>query len=486
MLYQKYRPQFFSELVGQDHIKEILLEALKQKKVAHAYLFSGPRGTGKTTTARLLAKALNCLKPRSSGEPCGRCANCLAFQEGRFMDLVEIDAASHTGVDNIRDLKNRILLAPSAGQYKVYIIDEVHMLSKGAFNALLKTLEEPPKNVVFILATTEPFAVIQTIISRCQRFDFQPLSVQDIYKTLRRVATKEKIKISPEALKIITVYAQGSLRDGFSFLDQVSSLRGEITEKRAKKALGIIDVGALVRIFDALSLKDRRVISEIQKEAKQGFSSSHLINAMLRYLEDLIFLRTTKNSISPLTKEMQTKILRQAESFDLLSLSRLYQLLLQARFQSKDIEVETLPLEMALLGFLEDSSLSEVQPKVSKKKEKIKSKQLKKIKKKEVSDSNSKSEDIKDFEAKWEKVVTGMKKYNHSLSAFLAKSEAKYNKGKIFLRVPFKLYYETLKKPKNLDYLHKIIHKVFHSELKVELYLMQNRPTQEIKKIFGI
>ncbi len=505
VLYQKYRPQFFSELVGQDHIKEILLEALKQQRVAHAYLFSGPRGTGKTSTARLLAKALNCLKPRSSGEPCGKCSNCEAFQEGKFMDLIEIDAASNRGIDNIRELRDRIALAPSGGRYKVYIIDEVHMLSIDAFNALLKTLEEPPSNVVFILATTEPFAVPQTIISRCQRFDFKPIDAQEIYKALQRVARKEKIKIEANALKVIAIYAQGALRDAFSFLDQVASLRGKITEERVKKALGIVELGALVRIFDALIKKDKKVVAEIQKEAEKGYAAIHFINSFLRYLEDLVFLKNTGEILSPVTRELKTKMVRQAESFSFSELAVLYQLLLEARSQSRDLEVATLPVEIALLRFIEQSpSVRSNSPGLREEKAKQKKSRANTslrgtksssgkspgAKSKASAGNKSRAQDIKispqDFEAKWQKVIEEMKSYNHSLSAFLSKSQAKYAGGKIYIRVPFKLYHATLSMPKNLDYLHKIVHKIFHHDFEIELHLAQERPTQEIKKIFGL
>src|SRR3989338_4837050 len=226
VLYRKYRPKNFSEVVGQKTIKTILQNAVRLKKPAHAYLFTGMRGAGKTTVARILAKAVNCLAP-IEGEPDTTCQNCAQVQEGRFLDLIEIDAASYTGVDNIRDIIDHVKFAQSRGKYKVFIIDEVHMLSKAAFNALLKTLEEPPAHAVFILATTEIQKVPATIISRSQRFDFKRVSEKDIVGLLNSVKKDLQAQIAPEALSLIARAAEGSFRDSLSIFDQILSFSGE-------------------------------------------------------------------------------------------------------------------------------------------------------------------------------------------------------------------------------------------------------------------
>ncbi len=220
MLYRVYRPQKFSELVGLDTTKKTLLNQVREGKVGHAYLFAGPRGTGKTTTARILAKAINCEKPKA-GEPCGKCPPCRQIQDGRFVDLIEIDAASNRGIDDIRALREKVRLAPSHGHFKVYIVDEAHMLTPEAFNALLKTLEEPPSHVVFVLATTEPHKLPDTIRSRCQRFNFERASVSLIVDKLESIAKKEKVKISAEDLEQIAKAAGGGFRDAETLLEQV-------------------------------------------------------------------------------------------------------------------------------------------------------------------------------------------------------------------------------------------------------------------------
>ncbi len=244
-LYRKYRPQALSEVIGQDHITQTLKNAIRLNKISHAYLFAGPRGTGKTSVAKILAKSLNC-KDGPTEEPCGDCDGCKEIASGTFVDVLEIDAASNRGIDEIRDLKEKIHFAPAKGKTKVYIIDEVHMLTTEAFNALLKTLEEPPSHVVFVLATTEPHRVLSTILSRCQRFDFKRITLSDLLGRLKEVAKSESIKIDSEAMTLIAKHAQGSLRDALGALDQLASF----TDKKIKTE----DVVTLLGMSDAASL----------------------------------------------------------------------------------------------------------------------------------------------------------------------------------------------------------------------------------------
>ncbi|MFC1756533.1 DNA polymerase III subunit gamma/tau, partial [Patescibacteria group bacterium] len=237
-LYRKYRPEKFSEVIGQQNIVQTLQNSIKNDRLGHAYLFTGPRGTGKTTLARLFAKTINCQKIKES-EPCLLCDACKNISENKSLDIIEIDAASHTGVDNIRELKETVKLPPSLTKYKIYIIDEVHMLSPGAFNALLKTLEEPPAHAIFILATTEIHKVPDTILSRCQRFDFARLSLENIVRKLSSISKKEKIKIDTSSLETIAIAAEGGMRDAESLLAQIMALEDKnITQKDVEGILG--------------------------------------------------------------------------------------------------------------------------------------------------------------------------------------------------------------------------------------------------------
>ena len=237
-LYSKWRPRRWDSVVGQDHIIQTLRNAVSNQHIVHAYLFAGPRGTGKTSTARLLAKAVNCLNPDLTTRPCDDCDHCQAVNAGRFLDLIEIDAASNTSVDDVRDLRDKINFSPNLGRYKVYVIDEVHMLSKAAFNALLKTLEEPPAHAIFILATTEVHKIPATVLSRCQRHEFRRIPVADIVTTLEELAKNEDIQIAPEALALIAHQSTGSLRDAISLLDQLASTGEDISLELAQSVIG--------------------------------------------------------------------------------------------------------------------------------------------------------------------------------------------------------------------------------------------------------
>lgn len=237
-LYRKWRPQSWDEVAGQEHITQTLRNAVMLDRVAHAYLFSGPRGTGKTTCARLVAKAVNCLNPDLENRPCNECEHCKAITAGRFMDLIEIDAASNTSVDDVRDLRDKINFSPSQGRFKVYIIDEVHMLSTAAFNALLKTLEEPPAHAIFVLATTEIHKIPATVLSRCQRHEFRRIPIEIIVNYLKEKSQTEGLKIEEPVFIEVARQATGSLRDAISLLDQLTSTEEEISLEMAQTILG--------------------------------------------------------------------------------------------------------------------------------------------------------------------------------------------------------------------------------------------------------
>jgi DNA polymerase-3 subunit gamma/tau len=300
-LYRKYRPENFNDLIGQDHVVQTLKNALKNDRVAHAYLFAGPRGTGKTSTAKVFARALNCSSPGDDFEPCGECSSCQRIDNGSSLDVIEIDAASNRGIDEIRELREKVKFYPGEGDYKVYIIDEVHMLTKGAFNALLKTLEEPPDSVVFILATTEPHKVITTIMSRCQRFDFSLLSLGDIKSRLQYITSQEGYQIEKEALDILARSARGGMRDGISLLDQAISFSdGTLSVQEISKMLGRANKDKLKELLIHLNNKEsQKSLELLDKELESGLGIERFSDELISYCRELLLIKEcgTKSGI---------------------------------------------------------------------------------------------------------------------------------------------------------------------------------------------
>lgn len=288
VLARKWRPQGFEDLIGQEPIARILKNSISQKKVAHAYIFSGPRGVGKTSTARILAKALNC-ENGPTPMPCGTCAACIAIKDGSSVDVLEIDGASNNSVDDIRDLREGVKYTPLGGRYKVYIIDEVHMLSNSAFNALLKTLEEPPPHAIFVLATTAPKKIPATVFSRCQHLPFRRISTQKIKERLRHITASEAIKISDSAIEMVARAADGSMRDSLTILDQISSFSSEIKESEVKDLLGIADIGMLSEISMAIIDGDHeKIIRVIAELVDRGTDLKSFIKDLVGFFRDLL------------------------------------------------------------------------------------------------------------------------------------------------------------------------------------------------------
>jgi DNA polymerase-3 subunit gamma/tau len=285
---RKYRPQTFDDVIGQSHITTTLKNAITQSRVAHAYLFAGPRGVGKTTTARIFAKALNCEKGPTA-KPCNKCASCEEITKGSGLDILEIDGASNRGVEEIRSLRENVKFAPSKGRYKVYIIDEVHMLSAEAFNALLKTLEEPPPHVIFIFATTAPHKVLPTILSRCQRFDFRRIAARDILDNLRTIVKDEKVDVKDEALGLIAKCGDGSMRDAQVILDQITSFRrGAVTVEDVTRMLGIVDDDVLFGLSGAISQRDAAAaLATIDRMMNEGKDAFQVVLGLIEHFRNI-------------------------------------------------------------------------------------------------------------------------------------------------------------------------------------------------------
>lgn len=316
-LYRQFRPEVFDDMVGQEHIVQALKNQIESGQVSHAYLFCGTRGTGKTSTARILSRAVNCENPKDAN-PCNECESCRSIMSGTDMDVVEIDAASNTSVENIRDIREEVMYPPTMLKYKVYIIDEVHMLSSGAFNALLKTLEEPPEHVIFILATTEYHKVPATILSRCQRFDFKRIASSDIKSRLKFVCDEKGVTVDDEALNVISYAADGSMRDSLAILDKcVSFSKGNITGEIVTKILGVADDNTLFEIADAISKNDLGTcLEKIEETIREGRDPILLTTYLIEHYRCLLIASLVKNpeEVLQMAKERADRFVAQAKS----------------------------------------------------------------------------------------------------------------------------------------------------------------------------
>lgn len=365
VLYRKYRPQTFKEIMGQEHVVRTLSNALASERVSHAYLFSGPRGSGKTTIARIMAKALNC-ENRKAGEsePCNKCSSCLEIGSGRSIDLIEIDAASHRGIDEMKELIEGIRFSPSKSKHKVFIIDECHQLSKEAVNALLKTLEEPPAHAVFILATTELHKMISTIVSRCQRFDFRKLTVPEIIRRLELIAGNENVKIEKPALELIALNSGGSIRDAESLLGQIFTFqdamneKGEIKAEKVKDMLGLVEINMISEFSEFLFNKNVvEAIKNLNEVNESGYDLKEFAKGLVNYLRQVLIVRFAGPSaveganplIMGLTREELEKMKKRANVFKEEELRKILNLFMEAENKMKYSSILQLPLELAVI-----------------------------------------------------------------------------------------------------------------------------------------
>jgi len=353
-LYRKWRPRLWDEVVAQEAVVQTLRNAVRTGRISHAYLLSGPRGTGKTTTARLLAKALNCLEEDPAKRPCDQCEHCQAINEGHFLDLIEIDAASNTSVDDVRSLREKINFSPSQGQYKVYIIDEVHMLSTAAFNALLKTLEEPPPHAIFILATTEVHKIPATVLSRVQRHEFRRIPVADIVKFLRAKAEDEGLEVDEDALTLIARQATGAMRDAISLLDQLSSTGRRVTLAEAQEVLGTATSALVLDLVEAILARDPgRGLEVIQSGLDAGTDARQFARQVVDYLRNLLLVRMGSAKSIEATPELRAQMVKHAGQFDQVHLLEAIKLFNAAATDARSAWHPGLALELALAETIE-------------------------------------------------------------------------------------------------------------------------------------
>ncbi len=470
VLYRKYRMQNFDELVGQDHISTILKNAVKKDSLSHAYLLTGSRGTGKTSTARILVKAINCLNPVGDGNPCNKCDFCLAITAGRFLDLIEIDAASNRGIEQIRDLKEKIEFSPAEGKYKTYIIDEVHMLTNEAFNALLKTLEEPPAHVILILATTDAHKLPPTILSRCQRYDFRLGSEDEIRSLLKNVAKKEKIKIAEKGLDILVHNAKGSFRDALSLLDVVysgqieSAKPDEISENEIRNILGIPDSTMVYYLLEKMVLNDKIAALEMINEIdRQGVNLQQFAKYTILMLREIL--------VQKMQEELNLEEYSFAKDLSVSDVIGLINHFLVAERNLKNSSLPILEFEM-IIGSVnlregvgkKDVVLKEkrVEKKEKEEKKEEKEKKEKIVESKVPSPPKKTNIDIKKIKKDWKIFTNKIKPANGHLFAFLESVNiVSFEEGRLCMEVPFQFHKDRIEDPKSREAISIVCQEVF-------------------------
>jgi DNA polymerase III subunit gamma/tau len=491
-LYRKYRPSTFSELIGQKHVVQTLKNAVKSGRIGQAYLFAGPRGTGKTSIARIFAKTINC-QHLKNGEPCLKCDSCQNILDNRALDIIEIDAASNTGVDNIRELRETVKLPPSSLKYKVYIIDEVHMLSGGAFNALLKTLEEPPANVVFILATTEVHKIPETILSRVQRFDFTRLTIEEIINRLEEIAKLEKVKVDREALEIIASSSEGGMRNAESLLGQIIALEDKkITTKEVEFILGTVSEKFTAEFVELVVQKNySSVFSKIGELREMGIDFKNFGKSLLNYLRQMLVLKINPDLGQKLsyeiTKERLEQIKKQLASISTSEILDFIGLLQENTEKFKSSPIPQLFLEVSIaklasqnttapatqpLEEIKKKIIIEPQSPVAEKKEKNipeKSQNKPPVTEKPKSASNNSFADIDLVISSWTEIIDSLKSYNHSLSSVLKMSQpALIDENFLILKTKYDFYKDKLVEMTNRLTIEKAIDKITGVDLKLK------------------
>ncbi len=515
-LYRKWRPMTFDDVVGQKHISDTLRGSVQSGRTSHAYLFCGTRGTGKTSTAKIFSRAVNCENP-INGEPCNQCPTCKGILDGSILDVYEMDAASNRGVENIREIRDEVIYTPVGCKYKVYIIDEVHMLTAEAFNALLKTLEEPPRQVLFILATTEPHKIPSTVLSRCQRFDFRRISIDEISGRLGKIADAEKIDITPDALELVAELGDGSMRDAISVLDRCVAFGNEkLTTDRVAEIVGIVGTKRLFDIADAIARDNSRDALLLADEVlREGAEAQNLLENLLGHFRCLLLCKSAENPSELLekTEQMAEKYTEQAEDFSverlLYTIKALGECIAQAKLLSvPKVAVETAMVRLcspaystdaeALLSRIEKLeamvarlSLGGVAVVENKKTETVTAQEelppwdIEEEERVPVKETAKEIKETKNTETVgeqwefWSDALAEIKKESKSLFAFLYIAKPRKVNNVIEIEVGSRLAYDKIATPGGIDYLSKLFSRVGGEALSAEIFIKGERPKEE-------
>ncbi|MBU2599604.1 DNA polymerase III subunit gamma/tau [bacterium] len=498
-LARKWRPQRFEELIGQEHITTSLKNVILGNRITQAYLFAGPRGTGKTTAARILAKAINCQEKDLNFRPCNNCNFCLEVTKGSSLDVLEIDGASNRGIDEIRELRERIKFAPVSLKYKIYIIDEVHMLTEPAFNALLKTLEEPPSYAIFIFATTDPNKVPLTILSRCQRYDFRRISKEDMIKALERIAQEEGVIVDSSALDLISLKATGSLRDGQTILEQLITYKGEVIKKEdVLSLLGKASYENLINLSQSISCQDiTRCLSLIKELYYQGLDLKQLVFDLLQFYKDLYLLKISSHLVEvlELSKNELDPLMEQVKNYSLEYLKNIIECLKKLYSELKGTDHPKLILELGMMDLIELKDkvpISHILSQLKEIEERGKAKELTFSLKKddsvsllsELSEHSSleiiPSLNLEEAQRGWSLLLERLKKKKASLIGFLSQGEIiGINNDTLILGFKESFYSKMIEKKENKEIIEEEIRNVFNQELRLKIVAQKKN---EVKK----